>query len=235
MLHPTLEQVVHLVLHISPAARGNARSVERISASGLIALLFASKEVAVTMYLTEIVLETRTAGAEAMATMTLSPERDEHSEARPLSSGSVAILGGGGLTAWATEGCVDTAGELQLTPDRPVIIGRQEGGEIEYLDPAYRPTQVVPETGQSVVTEPGHGADTYVSRGHFMLRGSAGGILLVNGVPRRGGGIRPPLNGTWLVGPVRRSMEPGEEYLIEHGASIVLWLPNKCMVRISAA
>ena len=153
----------------------------------------------------------------------------------PISSGHLAVLSGGGLTVWSAEGSVDTAGELQLSPDRPAIIGRQEGGEIEYLDPAYQPTQMVPETGQSVVTSAGQGADIYVSRGHFMLRGSADGIVLVDGVPRRGGGVRPPINGTWLVAPVRRFMEPGEEYLIGHGASVVLRLPNQCVVRISAA
>jgi hypothetical protein len=68
-----------------------------------------------------------------------------------------------------------------------------------------------------------------------MLRANPGGILLVNGVPRRGGGIRPPLNGTWLIAPVRRRLDPGEEYLIERGRAVTLWFPNGAIARISAA
>jgi hypothetical protein len=129
---------------------------------------------------------------------------------------------------------VDTARELRLQPDRPAVIGRQEGGRIEYLDPAYQPTQVVPETGQCVVRSVSAGPDRYVSRGHFTLHANAGGILLVNGVPRPGGGVRPPLNGTWLMNPVRRALTPGEEYLIARGAAVVIRLPNEALVRIRA-
>jgi hypothetical protein len=123
---------------------------------------------------------------------------------------------------------------MQLAPDRPVIVGRQEGRRIEYLDPSYRPTQLVPDTGQSVLLCGGGGDDVYVSRGHFMLRGVAGGVVLTNGVPRAGGGIRPPVNGTWLVGPVGRKLEPGEEVLIERGSVLVIRLPNKCVIQIVA-
>ena len=39
-----------------------------------------------------------------------------------------------------------TKGELsvQLQPDQSVVVGRQEGGRLEYLDPSYQPTQMVP-------------------------------------------------------------------------------------------
>jgi hypothetical protein len=113
---------------------------------------------------------------------------------------------------------------LQLQPQDSVVVGRQNGGSLEYLDPAYQPTQFEPTGGQPVLR--GIDRDICVSRGHFMLRGSATGILLINGVPRRGGGIRPPLNGTRLITPIRRHLEPAEEYLIERGNSATFQLPN---------
>jgi hypothetical protein len=124
---------------------------------------------------------------------------------------------------------------LQLDPDRPVVIGRQEEGIPPYLDPAYQSTRLVPGTGQSVVQSSSQGRDVYVSRAHFMLRGNAHGILLTNGVPRAGGGIRPPRNWTYMRAPQCRVMEPGEEYLIEHGAAVMLQLPNHNVLRICAA
>jgi hypothetical protein len=130
----------------------------------------------------------------------------------------------------------DTAAKVQLrlAPDCPVVIGRQESGLPSYLDPSYRPTRIMPSTGQAIVKSGSGGKDVYVSRAHFMLRGHAGGITLTNGVPKLGGGIRPPTNGTWMWGSNWRRMEPGEEHLIEHGASISLFLPNGTVVRISA-
>ena len=80
----------------------------------------------------------------------------------------------------------------------------------------------------------GQGHDLTVSRGYFMLRATAGGILLVNGVPRRGGGVRPPVNGTRLLAPVQRALSPGEEYLIERGTVIVVRLPNGTQIQIDA-
>ncbi len=129
----------------------------------------------------------------------------------------------------------ETGGKLalQLQPEQAIIIGRQEGGQIDYLDPRYHPTRMVPNTGQAVVTTFGE-SDRRVSRGHFMLRGSAGGILLVNGVPRRGGGIRPPLNGTVMLQPVAREMLAGEEFLIEHGSTATIRLPNCTVICLGA-
>jgi hypothetical protein len=86
-----------------------------------------------------------------------------------------------------------------------------------------------------VVQSSHEGRDICVSRGHFTLRGDARGIVLTNGVPRFGGGIRPPLNGTWMLEPSWRLMDPGEEYRIEHGAQVVLCLPNGTVVQIGAA
>ena len=79
-----------------------------------------------------------------------------------VSTGEIALLSGGGLTLWSVptpRGCADTARELRLQPDRPAVVGRQEGGAIEYLDPHYQPTRLVPETGQSVMTHGGGGAE----------------------------------------------------------------------------
>jgi hypothetical protein len=67
-----------------------------------------------------------------------------------------------------------------------------------------------------------------------MLRSIRGGIVFVNGVPRQGGGIRPPKNGTWLVAPAVRALRPGEEYLIEAGTALVVRLPNGTELQIDA-
>jgi hypothetical protein len=93
---------------------------------------------------------------------------------------------------------------------------------------------MVPGTGQAVLHSEGYGTDIRVSRAHFMLLGVSDGILFVNGVPRRGGGIRPPINGTRLVAPEGRGLSPGEEYLIESGTAMVLRLPNGTEIRINA-
>jgi hypothetical protein len=170
------------------------------------------------------------------------PLRDPHLVPvgdRPApSSGSMETLSGAALSSWCDdEVAVSRTGrkvQLQLAPDCPVVIGRLEDGLPPYLDPAYRSTRVVPGTGQPVVRSADEGKDVCVSRAHFMLRGCAGGIVLTNGVPHVDGGIRPPTNGTGLLEPTRRIMEPAEEYLIEHGAAVVLYLPNRTTVKICA-
>jgi hypothetical protein len=155
------------------------------------------------------------------------------------SSGSFEILSGDtALIVWTGCETLAEAGlkvQLQLEPDHPVVIGRAEGWAVPYLDPAYRPTRIVPGTGQSVVRSGNALPDNQVSRGHFTLRGDPRGIVLTNGVPRVGGGIRPPVNGTWLQDAGWRLMQPGEEYLIAHQATAVLALPNGTVVQISAA
>src|SRR5437588_6050308 len=105
----------------------------------------------------------------------------------PSSVGGLSVLSGEGVTLWGTPGSsqdTQPQPELQLAPDRPVIIGRFEGREVPYLDPAYLPTAVMPGTGQRILRSGGQGHDLAVSRGHFMLRATAGGIVLINGVPR---------------------------------------------------
>ena len=153
------------------------------------------------------------------------------------SPGGISILSGSPLTTWSSVPLTarsQTEYALRLTPGSPVVVGRGNGWSPEYLDPAYRPTRIVPGTGQAVLHSGGYGTDNRVSRAHFMLRGVPGGILFVNGVPRRGGGIRPPRNGTRLVAPEGRGLSPGEEYLIESGTAMVVRLPNGTEIRIDA-
>ena len=153
------------------------------------------------------------------------------------SPGAISILSGSPLTTWSSLPLTarsPTEYALRLMPDSPVVVGRSHGHVPPYLDPAYRPTRIVPGTGQAVLHSGGYGTDICVSRAHFMLRGVSRGILFVNGVPRRGGGIRPPLNGTRLVAPEGRALSPGEEYLIQSGAAMVVRLPNGTELRIDA-
>jgi hypothetical protein len=153
------------------------------------------------------------------------------------SSGGISVLSGGPLTAWsslALSACSDTEYTIRLMPDSPVVVGRCHGFLPPYLDPAYRPTSIVPGTGQGVLHSGGYGTDVRVSRAHFMLLGVSRGILFVNGVPRRGGGIRPPLNGTRLIKPEGRALSPGEEYLIKSGTAMVVRLPNQTELCIDA-
>lgn len=155
-----------------------------------------------------------------------------------FSSGSMEIIGGAtDIGCWsAPETAVEFERKvlLKLSPDCPAVIGRSDGPRPPYLDPTYCPTRIVPGTDQSVVQSSSMGPDVNVSRAHFMLRGNAQGIMLTNGVPRLGGGIRPPMNGTWIVAPEWRCMEPGEDYQIEHGAAVSIHLPNRVVVRICA-
>src|SRR5262245_13456322 len=101
-------------------------------------------------------------------------------------------------------------------------------------DPSYRPTQMLPNSNERVVTSFGRGSDLCVSQGRFILRGAVRGILFVNGVPRRGGGIRPPLNGTKMLIPDQRRMGQGEEYLIEKGTALQIKLPNGTVIMLRA-
>jgi hypothetical protein len=140
----------------------------------------------------------------------------------------------GSLRVW--DGTQETKPELYplgLTHGKGIVIGRQEGGSTEYLDPRFRPTQRLPMASQRVVVDARQGIDTSVSRGHFTLVGSPIGIIFVNGVPRRGGGIRPPMNGTLLIEPERRTMIQGERMVVEPGKFIKIRLPNRVEVLIS--
>jgi hypothetical protein len=151
--------------------------------------------------------------------------------------GGISVLSGSPLTTWSSLALTarsQTEYAIQLMPDSPVVVGRYHGRVPPYLDPAYQPTTIVPGTGQAVLHSGGHGTDICVSRAHFMLMGVSRGILFVNGVPRRGGGIRPPRNGTRLLAPEGRVLSPGEEYLIKSGRAMVVRLPNRTELRIDA-
>ena len=169
----------------------------------------------------------------------MNPTLPTETDDADLSHASLSFSGGGGLTLWScpsTSAAGRTAAEtmVALHPDRPVVVGRQQGGEVPYLDPNYAPTRIVPESGQAVLNADGGGRDGWVSRGHFLLRAVAEGVTLLNGVPRRGGGVRPPINGTLLVEPESRRMEDGEEYLIRRGHAARFELPNGTQVVIQA-
>jgi hypothetical protein len=161
----------------------------------------------------------------------------------------VALLGGPPVAVWTCpQTSVSThtrvvrvspdsfaALSLCLSPARLVVVGRSAGrSPVPYLDPAYRATPVVPDSGQSVLSGDEE-ADLVVSRAHFSLRGApGGGIVLVNGVPRAGGGVRPPLNGTRLIAPANRLLDPGEEVLIACGSGVTIRLPNHCVLQLQA-
>lgn len=118
--------------------------------------------------------------------------------------------------------------KLQFEGTSHLVIGRAEGSNVPYLDPAFRATTVMPD-GETILRG---NRDIYVSRGHFMLKGAGGAMLLVNGVPGHKGRIRPPINGTMLVQPEARPMEPAEEYLILRGESVQVELPNRARISI---
>jgi hypothetical protein len=122
---------------------------------------------------------------------------------------------------------------LGLAHGKGIVIGRKEGGGTEYLDPRFQPTQFMPGNGQRVVVDCCGTEDICVSRGHFTLIGSPVGIIFVNGVPRRGGGIRPPLNGTDLIEPEQRKILAEEHIVVKPGESIKIRLPNRVQVLIS--
>jgi hypothetical protein len=165
----------------------------------------------------------------------IAPPRDDEAD----SILSVSHVSGPAVDLWsantATEGNTASQFTLALSPERSIVIGRQEGGRIEYLDRRYRPTQMLPNTDRRVVQSDGHdGPDRCVSRGHFMLKGCTRGILFVNGVPRAGGGVRPPLNGTVMLAPDHRAMVQGEELLIDRGSAITIRLPNHAVLLLRA-
>jgi hypothetical protein len=156
-------------------------------------------------------------------------------------SQSWASLSGTGifpLSAWSVGEChAGPDGQLRtlLKPDAPLIVGRQHGGETEYLDPRYKPTIFAPGSSTQTVLTGAHEKDNWVSRGHFMLRAHHRGILFVNGVPHRDGGIRPPVNFTMMLAPEHRLMHKGEEFLIEQGQRIKIALPNGSEIVIDAS
>jgi hypothetical protein len=151
----------------------------------------------------------------------------------------MTVESGPPINVWATCRTASLAADFQATLAIPlndhVVIGRQKGGEVPYLDPRFVPTPIVPESGQTILRADGHdAADTWVSRGHFMLHSRDGALVLVNGVPRRGGGIRSPINGTIMLYPSRRWMRPEEEFVIRPGKMARIQLPNGTVIAIRA-
>lgn len=166
--------------------------------------------------------------------MPLAP--DQEVEVEPSSSVSLTWSPGSCATMWATDvwRTTDVEYQVKVSPHRPIVIGRSDGYDVPYLDPAYKATRVLPGTGQCVMLQDGNDRDIVVSRGHFMLKADPAGVIFVNGVPHREGGIRPPLNGTWVLAPSHRKLDPEETVLIEHGQAATFWLPNGAEVRIDA-
>lgn len=151
------------------------------------------------------------------------------------SKASISVSGLGSLTlvhSLPTEE-TDIGPQLEIEPGRPAVIGRaNDPAQVPYLAEGYSATQMVPGSEETVI---GYGdRDNFVSRGHFMLQAAAGGVVLVNGVPKLGGGIRPPRNWTRLIAPEDRLMEPGEEYFIGRGFAVKISLPNGAQVAIRA-
>jgi hypothetical protein len=153
------------------------------------------------------------------------------------SAGCLVIEAGTGLTLWSGDTTLrDTGAQaiLQIARNQQMVIGRHEPGQIAYLDPRFRPTCLAPQGKAPALTAHGDDSDRCVSRGHFMLRARREGIVLVNGVPRRGGGFRPPVNGTVMLAPDYRCMGPGEEFLIARGTMARIQLPNGTVISIQA-
>src|SRR5262245_11004749 len=79
-----------------------------------------------------------------------------HENRASSSSLSISIVEGPTINLWsietASEGKIEGELTLQLQPDQSVVIGRKEGGQIDYLDPRYHPTQVLPNSTRSVVS-----------------------------------------------------------------------------------
>lgn len=184
------------------------------------------------------------------STLPPAPHPEQPAEDAGLSQCSVALLEGrsGSISCWvcpqtsvsvltSKEAVPDMVAELALglAPGRLVVIGRATPDcPVPYLDPAYRATPTLPDSGACVLNgnDP---SDDCVSRAHFTLRGTAeGGVVFTNGVPRLGGGVRPPMNGTKLLAPTVRYLEPGEEVLILYGEAIAIRLPNHCVLQLRA-
>jgi hypothetical protein len=70
------------------------------------------------------------------------------------SAGGITVLSGGPLTTWSSLALAarsQTEYAVRLVPDSPVVVGRCHGSLPPYLNPAYRPTTIVPGTGQAVL------------------------------------------------------------------------------------
>ncbi len=144
---------------------------------------------------------------------------------------SISISEGAAVNFYsAIGGKSQTEARQVLSPENPIaVIGRMEGEAPPYLDKKFIATQIMPGGGRAVKY-----SDTMVSRAHFMLKYHPEGILIVNGVPREGGGIRAPIHGTQLLSPENRSMKDGEAHLVEKGKSAKIRLPGGTVLLINA-
>lgn len=159
---------------------------------------------------------------------------DEDYERLGGSLASISVVEGDHINLWSQIGTnlKEDELQLQLNPNFPAVIGRADGDRPPYLDPRYAPTTLMPGGG-SVMK--GSRGDNKLSRAHFQLIHHPEGILLVNGVPAAGGGIRAPINGTELLSPENRAMHPGEGYLIKSGERAKVKLPNGTVLLIQAS
>ena len=152
------------------------------------------------------------------------------------SPGGISVLSGSPVTTWSTLPLTtrsQTEYDLRLSPDSPVIVGRSDGWSPEYLDPAYRPTRMVPGTGQAVLHSGGNGTDHCVSRAHFMLLGVSRDTLRQR-CSSAGRGNSTTAQRDAVGRAERRVLSPGEKYQIESGTAMVVQLPNGTELRIDA-
>ena len=155
----------------------------------------------------------------------------ESPDTGPLSFCTIISDCGPGITLWSVPGSrrsspTDSDVPLQILPDAPVVIGRQFDGEGPYPDPRYQPSPIIPGEAHAVLQRDGTRNGLCVSRAHFSLHSHPAGMVVVNGVRCRGGGIRPPRQGTQLLAPQSRMLQRSEELVIERGAQITISLPN---------
>lgn len=157
-------------------------------------------------------------------------DRSGHSSVfiRHLSGGGISVMEG---NSWSSIfNAPDAEEELQLEPDKPIVLGRQNGGDVPYLQKGYRPSNTMPGTNAPITQ-----SDETVSRAHFQLIARAdGSIDFVNGVPGRDNQLRAPTNGTTLLAPENRSLNPGEIYNIAAGQAAKLKLGATTIILISA-
>ena len=157
------------------------------------------------------------------------------------SSARITVLEGPQLHLWSrihhrlnANKTSDSDERFYIDQETPQIIGRPlpDGERPEYLDERYLVTPLVNTLAGPQTILSGKD-DDLISGGHLMLRYHPSGLVVVNAVPRKGGGLRAPTNATWVISPEHRKLMPKEFYLIEHGRTARIWLPNGTALLIS--